>query len=99
MKVASCSALSPATYALSAPLLIALDEEAHRTHRLTDPAESVRTVSTFMDAMTDELARFGTLRLQALATMRRDGASYDRIAARTGLSKSRVAQLVHACRS
>lgn len=78
---------------LPAPLLVALDYEANRVDRINEPAMIISAVNTFMAAMEQELGRFGTMRLSAVAALRQQGASYDRIAASTGLSKSRVAQL------
>lgn len=78
---------------LSPNLLIALDEQAHRAASATDPATLVRAVGLVLAAMDDELRRFTALRAAALATLRKDGASYDGIASATGLSKARVAQL------
>jgi len=77
-------------------LLIALDEQAHRTSSTTDSATLIRTVGLILAAMDDELRRFSVMRATALATLRESGTSYDCIAARTGLSKARVAQLSRA---
>lgn len=78
---------------LPAALLVALDCEANRVNRIDEPATIISAVNTFMAAMEQELGRFGTIRLSAVAALRQQGTSYDRIAASTGLSKSRVAQL------
>lgn len=77
-------------------LLIALDEQAHRTASTTDSATLIRNVGLILAAMADELRRLSVMRAIALATLRESGTSYDRIAARTGLSKARVAQLSRA---
>lgn len=78
---------------LSAGLLAALDGHARRAIHHLDPAATVRTTSAFLAAMTAELDRFAAIRLTAIANLRARGLSYDRIAAMTGLSKARVAQL------
>ena len=85
--------LAATTWILSAPLLVALDAHAHRATQIHDPGEVVQDVSDFLVAMSDELGRFSTIRLGAIRDLRGSGASYDRIAAITGLSKARVAQL------
>lgn len=77
-------------------LLIALDEQAHRTAATTDSATLIRTVGLILAAMDDELRRFSVMRAIAVASLRDNGTSYDRIATRTGLSKARVAQLSRA---
>lgn len=78
---------------LSAGLIAALDGHARRAIHHLDPAATVRTTSDFLAAMTAELERFAAIRLTAIANLRAHGLSYDRIAATTGLSKARVAQL------
>lgn len=84
--------------ALRPTLLVALDEQAHRTAATTDSATLIRTVGLILAAMGDELRRFSVMRATALTALRESGTSYDRIAARTGLSKARVAQLSRAAR-
>jgi len=76
---------------LTPALLLVLNEQVH--HAARDPVQVIRAVGRSFRALNDELRRFGQIRLDALATMRADGSSYERIAASTGLSKSRVAQL------
>ena len=53
----------------------------------------MRAVGDAFAALDGELERFAKVRLAAIAALRADGWSYDRIAAATGLSKARVAQL------
>ncbi|NHC21860.1 hypothetical protein G6553_01555 [Nocardioides sp. IC4_145] len=50
-------------------------------------------------AMDEALAELAEPRLRAIAQLRRDGWSYDRIATATKLSKSRVVQLVQEART
>lgn len=88
----ACNIPNPGS-SLSPSLLLALDEHAHNATYGRDPAQVVRAVGRFLEALSHELQRFGQIRLDAVATMRAGGSSYDRIAASTGLSKSRVAQL------
>ena len=71
-----------------------LEKEAQRLRDLPDPVDTIRGVSAAFSAMDVELGRFATVRLEAIAKLRAEGWSYDRIADATGLSKGRVAQLV-----
>lgn len=73
--------------------MIALDRQAHQTAANLDHETAVISVGNFLAAMDDEIARFSAIRRAAIASLRDAGHSYDRIASRTGLSKSRVAQL------
>jgi hypothetical protein len=82
----SANSLTPA-------LLLALEQQAHHATWGRDPAQVVRAVGHVLEALAEELRRLGRIRLDAVAIMRADGSSYERIAASTGLSKSRVAQL------
>lgn len=85
-----------ASHAGSLPFAVrkALEEEAQRLRDLPDPVDTIRGVRDAFAAMEIELGRLATVRLEALAKLRADGWSYDRIAEATGLSKGRVAQLV-----
>jgi hypothetical protein len=58
-----------------------------------DPLRRIRAVGDVFAALDDEMARIAAVRLTAVRQLRRDGWSYDRLAAATGLSKGRVAQL------
>ena len=53
----------------------------------------VRAVGDTFAALDSELERIAAVRLDAVRRLRGEGWSYDRIAAATGLSKGRVAQL------
>jgi DNA-directed RNA polymerase specialized sigma24 family protein len=79
--------------ALSAELRTALRAEAHRLEALTDPVDIVTGVGNTFAALDAELERLAKVRLKAVHRLRREGWSYDRIAAATGLSKGRIAQL------
>lgn len=76
----------------------ALREEARRLTQLEDPVDRVKAVGDFFAALDRELARVANVRLTAIGQMHRSGMSYDTIAAATGLSKSRVAQLLRESR-
>jgi DNA-directed RNA polymerase specialized sigma24 family protein len=79
--------------ALSVQLQTALRAEAERLEALSDPVDIVTGVGDTFAALDAELERIAKIRLKAVRRLRRDGWSYDRIAAVTGLSKGRVAQL------
>jgi DNA-directed RNA polymerase specialized sigma24 family protein len=79
---------------LSPQVRKALRDEAKRLEAAGGPVEQVRAVGDAFAALDAELERVAKVRLRAVAQLRRDGWSYDRIAAATGLSKGRVAQLV-----
>lgn len=72
----------------------ALREEASRLEEIEDPLATIRGVGDFFAAIDHELERIAEVRLRAVGALRQQGWSYDRIAAATGLSKGRVAQLV-----
>lgn len=78
---------------LPAAVRTALEEEAQRLRDLADPVDTIRGVRDAFAAMEVELGRLATVRLEAISALREQGWSYDRIAASTGLSKGRVAQL------
>lgn len=79
---------------LAAPVAEALRAEAQRLEDVQDPLGTVRAVGDFFAAIDHELERIAEVRLRAVGVLREQGWSYDRIAAATGLSKGRVAQLV-----
>ena len=79
---------------LSAELREAVREEARRLAEGPDPVVVTKQVGNFFAAIDRELERVAKVRLGAIVAMRAQGWSYDRIAAETGLSKARVAQLV-----
>jgi hypothetical protein len=78
---------------LSRGLRDALRAEAARMARLADPIEACNAVGDTFAALDVELERLADVRIAAIRKLRSDGWSYDRIAAATGLSKSRVQQL------
>lgn len=79
---------------LSKAVREALEQEARRLQELPDPVDTIRGVGDAFAALDEELARFADVRLKAVDALRDQGWSYDKIAAETGLSKGRVAQLV-----
>jgi hypothetical protein len=86
---------------LSEVLRAVISEEAARLGELKaaeDPATTIEAVGDVFAALDDELAALVLPRLRAVAALRRQGWSYDRIVAATSLSKSRVAQLAREAR-
>lgn len=67
--------------------------EVARLERVPDPVARIRAVNDSFAALDGELAALAGVRLRALAALRGDGWTYQRLVAGTGLSKSRVAQL------
>lgn len=84
----------PRTGSLPFAVRKALEEEAQRLRDLPDPVDTIRGVRDAFAAMEVELGQLATVRLEAIAKLREQGWSYDRIAEAGGLSKGRVAQLV-----
>lgn len=80
--------------AVSPELRAAVRREAELLAGGEDPVEVVRQVGDFFAGMDSELERVAKVRLRAVARLRTQGWSYDRISRATGLSKARVAQLV-----
>lgn len=78
---------------LSPAVREAIRAEVARLNAIEDPAAVVRAVGDTFAAMDAELERIAKVRLKAVRKLRRQGWSYDKIAADTGLSKGRVAQL------
>ncbi|KQZ88429.1 hypothetical protein ASD62_02970 [Phycicoccus sp. Root563] len=66
---------------------------------LADPLAAIAAVGDTFAALDDALAQLALPRLRAVAELRRQGWSYDRIAAATNLSKGRVAQLAKEARA
>ena len=58
-----------------------------------DPLEVIAGVGQLFATLDDAVAELALPRLVAIAQLRRQGWSYDKIAAETNLSKGRVAQL------
>ena len=61
---------------------------------LGDDVSRIRGVSDVLATLEAEHARVNRVRLEAVRRLRTDGWSYARIGEATGLSRSRVAQLV-----
>lgn len=79
---------------ISPELQSAIRAEAERLAAMPDPVLTTKAVGDLFAAIDRELDRVAKVRLKAVRELRRGGWSYDRIAAATGLSKGRVAQLV-----
>ena len=77
----------------------AIEAEAAQLEALPDALERIRAVGDAFAALDDELEQLARVRLRAVAELRGQGWSYDRIAASTGLSKGRVAQLARQLRT
>ncbi|GAA2735251.1 hypothetical protein GCM10009867_17130 [Pedococcus aerophilus] len=78
---------------LSRELADAITAEAARLDEPTEPLAVIAGVGEVFASLDDALAELALPRLKAIADLRRQGWSYDRIAAETKLSKGRVAQL------
>jgi DNA-directed RNA polymerase specialized sigma24 family protein len=77
----------------------AITAEAQRVADLEDPMAVIAAVGDVFACLDDALAELALPRLQAIADLRRQGWSYDRIATETNLSKGRVAQLAREARA
>lgn len=84
---------------LSPELRAAISAEAAAQGELAEPFAVIEAVGDTFAALDDALAEIALPRLRAIAQLRRDGWSYDRIAAATKLSKGRVAQLAREART
>jgi uncharacterized protein YerC len=71
----------------------AIEAEMRTAAALVDPVERIKFVSDFFAAIDGGLEQVAEVRLDAVAALRAQGLTYDRIAEVTGLSKPRVAQL------
>jgi DNA-directed RNA polymerase specialized sigma24 family protein len=78
---------------LSPEVREAISAEAANLSELGDPLAIIAAVGDTFAALDDALAEIALPRLRAIAQLRRQGWSYDRLAAATDLSKGRVAQL------
>jgi len=78
---------------LAKAIRAALRDEAARLGTVVDAVARVRAVGDAFAALDGELERLALVGLRAVQELRTLGWSYDRIAAETGLSKGRVAQL------
>lgn len=83
---------------LSPELHAAIRDEAQTISDLEEPLAVIAAVGDAFAAMDDALAQLALPRLHAVAQLRRQGWSYDRIATATALSKGRVAQLAREAR-
>ena len=84
---------------LSQQLRDAITTEATALAQLDEPLAVIAAVGDTFAALDDALAEIALPRLRAVAQLRRDGWSYDRIAEATQLSKGRVAQLAREARA
>lgn len=72
----------------------AIAAEAVRLEDLGDDLATIRATGQVFNAFEDAILEIGEPRLRALARLRAQGWSYNRLVEATGLSKTRVAQLV-----
>jgi hypothetical protein len=75
-----------------------LRAEVARLRAIDNDVDRIRGVGDVLATLEAEWARVVDVRLSAVARLRAQGWSYSRIVAATGLSKSRVAQLVREAR-
>lgn len=83
---------------LSPDLSAAITAEAQQIADLAEPLAVIAAVGDTFASLDDAVAEIGLPRLKAVAELRREGWSYDRIAEATALSKGRVAQLAREAR-
>lgn len=79
-------------------LAAAIAAHAETLAAIHDPLATIEAVGATWAALDDALAVISLPRLRAVARLRSEGWSYDRIAAATSLSKPRVAQLAREAR-
>lgn len=84
---------------LSEQMRDAIAAEAARLDALGDDLATIRATSEVFNALEDAILSIGEPRLRALARLRAEGWSYNRLVEATGLSKTRVAQLVREARA
>jgi hypothetical protein len=84
---------------LSPELHDAITAEAAQLAALQEPLAVIEAVGDTFAALDDALAELALPRLRAVAELRRQGWSYDRIAEATKLLKGRVAQLTREARA
>lgn len=77
----------------------AISAEASRLDGLGNDLRTIRATGEVFNALEDAILAIGEPRLHAIARLRAQGWSYDRLVAETGLSKTRVAQLVREARA
>lgn len=80
-------------------LRMAFRTEVERLDGLDDPIAVVRQAGDLIAGLDDEAEAIAAVRLNAVAMLREQDWSYDRIAEATGLSKARVAQLSQRARA
>ena len=78
---------------LPAEVRTAIRGEVGRLAALTDPIAVIVAVGDAYAALDAEMEQLARVRIRAVAELRAEGWSYERIAHATGLSKARVAQL------
>ena len=84
---------------LSPQLQEAITAEALRLGEPDEPLDVIAAVGDVFASLDDALAELALPRLRAIADLRRQGWSYDKIATETNLSKGRVAQLAREARA
>jgi DNA-directed RNA polymerase specialized sigma24 family protein len=84
---------------LAEQLSQAIADEAQTVADLEEPLVVIGAVGDTFAALEDALGQLALPRLRAMAELRRQGWSYDRIAAATNLSKGRVARLAREARA
>jgi DNA-directed RNA polymerase specialized sigma24 family protein len=84
---------------LSPELRDAITAEAAQLGALDEPLTVIEAVGDTFVALDDALAELALPRLRAVAELRSQGWSYDRIAAATNLSNGRVTQLAREARA
>jgi DNA-directed RNA polymerase specialized sigma24 family protein len=84
---------------LSAQMRDAISAEAARLDGLGDDLETIKATGQAFNALEDAILEMGEPRLRAIARLRGQGWSYNKLVAATGLSKTRVAQLVGEARA
>lgn len=83
---------------LSEQMRDAIAAEAGRLEDLDDDLETIRATGEVFNALDDAILAIGEPRLRALVRLRAKGWSYNRPVEATGLSKTRLAQLVREAR-
>jgi len=79
---------------LPAALRDALRDEARRLSALHDPMSIMKATAETLAGLEREAEHIAAVRLRAVKQLRRDGWSYDDMARASGMSKSRIQQLV-----
>lgn len=79
--------------------IVAEADRLEALHGTRGPVAAIDAVGDVYAALDDALAELALPRLRAVAHLRAEGWSYDRIALATNLSKGRVAQLARDARA